>query len=162
MEIISCKEAKAKGLKRYFTGKPCKRGHVAERYTATGNCLQCDNERPVSVNHRSICKKWYENRSEAQREKERQSGRVANMTRERIADRNADAIMYIVKRCKRVPPWSEREQIRSFYKNCPVGHHVDHIIPLCGELVSGLHVLANLQYLPISENLKKGNSYAVE
>jgi hypothetical protein len=32
LPIISCKEAKARGLKRYFTGKPCKRGHIAEQW----------------------------------------------------------------------------------------------------------------------------------
>jgi hypothetical protein len=31
-EIISRAEAKARGLTRYFTGKPCKYGHIAERY----------------------------------------------------------------------------------------------------------------------------------
>jgi hypothetical protein len=30
-EIIVRKEALAKGLKGFFTGKPCKRGHVVER-----------------------------------------------------------------------------------------------------------------------------------
>jgi hypothetical protein len=40
MEVISCKEAKAKGLARYFTGKPCKRGHIAERFIA-GGCVEC-------------------------------------------------------------------------------------------------------------------------
>jgi hypothetical protein len=40
METISRAEAKAKGLKRYFTGKPCKHGHVAERYIA-GRCIEC-------------------------------------------------------------------------------------------------------------------------
>ena len=37
MEIITKTEAKAKGLKRYFTGKPCKNGHVAERHIS-GRC----------------------------------------------------------------------------------------------------------------------------
>jgi len=35
MEIISRKEAKALGLTRYFTGKPCKHGYIAERDTGT-------------------------------------------------------------------------------------------------------------------------------
>lgn len=37
-EKIAAKEA---GLARYFTGKPCIHGHVAERYTATGACIVC-------------------------------------------------------------------------------------------------------------------------
>jgi hypothetical protein len=40
MKIITRKEALAQGLKRYFTGKPCKRGHVAERSTSAG-CYTC-------------------------------------------------------------------------------------------------------------------------
>ena len=31
--------AKAQGLKRYFTGRPCGRGHVAERFVADGRCV---------------------------------------------------------------------------------------------------------------------------
>ena len=44
MEIISRKEAIEKGLKMYFTGKPCKYGHVTERRASTGVCLECEKE----------------------------------------------------------------------------------------------------------------------
>jgi len=40
--LISRKDAKHKGLKRYFTGKACKYGHVDERHTSNANCVICD------------------------------------------------------------------------------------------------------------------------
>lgn len=48
MEIITRAEAKARGLGRYFTGKPCKHGHVAERVTANGSCWPCSAARAKS------------------------------------------------------------------------------------------------------------------
>lgn len=42
--IISRKEAKAKGLTHYFTGKPCLRGHIARRHVTYTRCLECANE----------------------------------------------------------------------------------------------------------------------
>lgn len=40
-EVISRAEARAKGLKRYFTGKPCCRSHLAERVTNNKMCVEC-------------------------------------------------------------------------------------------------------------------------
>jgi hypothetical protein len=59
----------------------------------------------------------------------------------------------------RTPKWADLKSINIYYSNCPEGYHVDHIIPLRGEKVSGLHVLDNLQYLPAKENLSKGNKF---
>ena len=42
---ISREVAKTQGLKRYFTGHSCSRGHVAERFVADGWCVQCKHER---------------------------------------------------------------------------------------------------------------------
>jgi len=48
--IITRAGAKARGLRRYFTGEPCKRGHVAEKWTAGGRCVECAREwREVNV-----------------------------------------------------------------------------------------------------------------
>ena len=62
---------------------------------------------------------------------------------------------------KQRPKWADMDKIREIYVNRPDGYHVDHIIPLRGKLVSGLHVENNLQYLPAQENMRKHNSYEV-
>jgi hypothetical protein len=41
MDVISRREAKSRGLKRYFTGKPCKNGHVTERVVGKHMCMEC-------------------------------------------------------------------------------------------------------------------------
>lgn len=56
---------------------------------------------------------------------------------------------------KATPKWVDKEALLAIYKNRPLGMHVDHIIPLCGKNVCGLHVPWNLQYLTKSDNSKK-------
>lgn len=41
-EVISRANAKELGLRRYFTGEPCRHGHLSERYVACGRCVECD------------------------------------------------------------------------------------------------------------------------
>jgi len=60
------------------------------------------------------------------------------------------------------PPWAERAPLLAFYRACPPGFHVDHVIPLRGKLVCGLHCLDNLQYLPAQINLQKANRFSPE
>ncbi len=57
------------------------------------------------------------------------------------------------------PVWANIGEMNTIYRNCPNGHHVDHIVPLQGAYVCGLNVEHNLQYLPAKDNLSKGNSF---
>ena len=103
-------------------------------------CVSCDKERYArDKDWKNVQKKgYYENNKELFIEKSRHR---------QLAKKN------------RTPAWADRAAIKEIYKNCPEGHHVDHVIPLQGKTVSGLHVETNLQYLTAEENLKKGNKF---
>ena len=41
LPIVTIQEARERGLKRYFTGKPCKYGHVCEKVVVNKSCYEC-------------------------------------------------------------------------------------------------------------------------
>ncbi len=171
------------------TNKPCKRGHVGKRSPKTGKCTECcrilylekyaqDPERFKSSRNR-----WYhENKEKAQTSTKK--WRTANPGKSNRSMKNwqevhrarmlASAKIYRSKNKKahvahqsqrraaklqRTPKWANLEELKQWYQNCPDGMTVDHIIPLQGELVSGLHVPGNLQYLTMTENVMKNNRF---
>ncbi len=67
---------------------------------------------------------------------------------------------YRARKLQAIPSWANLDKIKEIYLNRPDGMHVDHIVPLKGKYVCGLHVEYNLQYLPAKENLAKRNLYA--
>lgn len=67
---------------------------------------------------------------------------------------------------QQTPGWADREKIAAIYiererisKETGISHHVDHIVPLKGKNVCGLHVEYNLRIVPATENLKKANKH---
>ncbi len=67
------------------------------------------------------------------------------VTRRRCAQKNA------------TPPWVNTEDIKKIYSKVTKGFEVDHIVPLVGENVCGLHVPWNLRIISASENRRKSN-----
>ena len=61
------------------------------------------------------------------------------------------------RKLRAVPKWANLEKIKEIYKNCPKGYHVDHVIPLQGKNVCGLHVENNLKAILATLNMAKGN-----
>ena len=62
------------------------------------------------------------------------------------------------------PKWltkNDKEKIRKIYAKCPKGYHVDHIIPLRGKSVCGLHVPNNLRIITAHKNQSKGNRFDI-
>lgn len=63
------------------------------------------------------------------------------------------------------PAWADLEAIKGMYElaaifNCTgLNLHIDHIVPLQSNLVCGLHCEANLQLMPSSDNISKGNRH---
>lgn len=149
----------------YFTGIPCKRGHIAPRFVSTRNCTECNKERGRVANlsgedvelKRAIARFNYWADPDAARERNRVAVRKHYaLNTEQILARSATNYL---SRHKRMPFWADKQAIIDFYLHCPEGYEVDHIIPLQGQSVSGLHVLNNLQYLTKHENRSKGNGF---
>jgi 5-methylcytosine-specific restriction endonuclease McrA len=83
-----------------------------------------------------------------------------HMVRAKVARRRA-------RKLQSMPAWADKAEIASFYalaahltKTTGVKHEVDHIVPLRGENVSGLHVQNNLQVLSRTDNRIKANRFA--
>ena len=70
---------------------------------------------------------------------------------------------------RQTPSWANLERMQEIYGDCikknmaagRAAFHVDHILPLRGKYVSGLHVETNLRVIPAAENLRKGTSHVL-
>ena len=128
--------------------KPCK--------SARGRIYRAENRDARN----KARKRWHKNNPEKSAEWARN---YQKNNKGKIAAKNAKR--YAAK-MNRTVGWADLEAIKAIYEQASqltvetgIQHHVDHIIPMQGQLVSGLHVETNLQILTASENCAKGNSY---
>jgi hypothetical protein len=225
-KVISKEEAKQQGLKYFFTGVPCGRGHISERRTKTGTCIQCDRDRVKawqeknpdrqkefekkykSNNYERVLKNkraWVERNPESNKNyREANKERVKELSKAKY-ERNREgyiqkskewvasnkerrletydawyksgggaiARIHATKRKSHLrratPDWlteDHLDEIKAIYAEAvrlehETGkkYHVDHIVPLQGERVSGLHVPWNLRVISAFENMAKKNRF---
>lgn len=176
-------DAKSQGVKFYFTGQPCKRGHIALRKTK-GCCVECvkedwilDNEKhkgePKSEAAKAAGKRYYEkNKEQVIARAQARPTHVKYQYKSKYKKENPELYRELVNARRRrhrqaTPSWvgkQEKTQIRQLYaealrltKLTGEQYVVDHIIPLHGETVCGLHTIKNLRVMTQEENLKKSN-----
>jgi len=172
-------EAKLRGDTHYFTGKPCKNGHIEKRIVSSGGCMECARLQTVKTRiteteqQRLIrlqkgadrAAQWRQDNPEHENTKiVKKRWKQDNPIKVYAATANRRAA-----KLQRTPLWltkAHHEQIERFYWEAAeiskvVGefYHVDHIVPLQGKTVSGFHVPWNLQVLHAKQNLSKGNNH---
>lgn len=202
MKIVSLTDAKLSGLRRYFTGEPCGRGHVAERFTSDRSCSVCRAAQALARYHaapetararekawrtvnaakkNAYARAWREAHPEktvayngAQRAKQLPGEAAARVKAWRLANPGAARLhsgvygnLRRAAELQRTPAWADLSAIKVVYQDAAEYREaglevdVDHIIPLQGEFVSGLHVPENLRVCLSSVNRSKSNTYHV-
>lgn len=143
--------------------KPCKKCSSIERY-ADGQCKACARARNKKGYEADKQARQLKHRNYAKLHKEKRRQTASIWAKNNRARRAAIWMAYYTAKRMAMPVWADRDAIADFYKLARsassltgIQHHVDHIIPLQGELVCGLHVHWNLQVLTASENTAKKN-----
>ena len=161
--------AKLRGDTHYFTGKPCVNGHVANRLVSNGKCCVCNNAAALQWAAQNADRRKEVNRAhmKANRPRYDEYARAYRASsREKVqAKQTARGAKYKAAKLSATPPWltdedSRRIQVRYLEaawmtRRTGIPHDVDHIVPLQGKTVCGLHVPWNLRVITKSFNASK-------
>jgi hypothetical protein len=156
MKLISRQEAIQQNLTRYFTGEPCKYGHIAEKLLSNRTCIECQlvrkniwsNKPNVKQKGFERLKNWDTPHKHLARTRKRQAAKL-----QRLPKWLTEHDLAVIQAKYSIAAMLTREN--------GIPYHVDHIIPLQGKKVSGLHTPLNLQVIPGSENVKKSNKHPI-
>ena len=170
-EIISRKSALAKGLKRYFTGMPCIRGHISLRLVSNGDCIEC---RPLQFSrwrNQNLAADKLKKRAYYARTREKQIAAA----RKWIADnpsRHAEINRAVRHKRRGAEGSFNSHDVVALYafqkarcaeasckKDITQHYHIDHIMPL---KLGGTNWPSNLQLLCPSCNQKKHAKHPID
>lgn len=165
MNIISKNEALAQGLKRYFTGRPCYRGHIAERLISNRKCLEChaedmfirqvgnrDHARNISKKSR-LNRPWHTLKNlKENMDPEKWNTKLAYM-RVKNQERRDYSIGKLSLNIKETLYSKQNGLCNGCFKQLEQ-YHIDHIVPL---VRGGANTDDNVQLLCATCNLSKGS-----
>lgn len=166
------KEATALGVTHYNTGRPCKHGHIANRRVKDRVCMACDciGKKEIALKNPEQHKAYAKDQYNKHRETALSQKRIYRQANKGKINALVAARKQHIK--QRTPSWIGKEEIwvikeiyalaslRTKMNGCQ--WHVDHIVPLQGRLVSGLHIPENMQVIPAIINITKKNKFEVE
>lgn len=172
MRIIR-KDAQAQDLRHYCTGVPCSHGHIALRRVSDRVCTECDKT-AKALRRTTNANEQIKNTRRASYQKHKEAVLLAKKIYRTENKGKINALCAARKKVvkQRTPKWLtafDRIKIRCMYqlaamytKENSEPWHVDHVIPLQGFSVSGLHVPSNLRVIRGIDNIKKKNKYEVQ
>lgn len=173
--------ARKVGAKQYYTGKPCRTGHLSPRMTVSGNCVECQREymrkryaeNPARTKEQA--RQWVENNKDHDARLRRLRKRTpryrafaSNWRRNNKGATAARVRARQLRTLKAMPPWVNKAVMVAIYEQAQrlsnligMKYSVDHIVPITHTEVCGLHVPWNLQIIPAWQNSSKSNKFEV-